>query len=230
MNRIEHLCLCLCVLAVAASEGVAQTPAEVDRRCAPDSLSKVADGVTVVFAHGWSDHNGGSVVPLARVHNGEIYPVDGSVVLAVETLVNVSNGSRHVLSERRGTYIEDTGACRWTAHTPTTEPSDPVIFATENLSITTDPTEAARSEFSALRTTCTSPAPDGAPPYRRRICDRSRLVATSDLDSDSQREYWYRMPDRYGTAWVIAEATEEPGELRILVKYCGYFVCEPLAF
>jgi hypothetical protein len=228
VNGIKPLCLSLCVMAVAVGGGMAQTLDDVDARCTPDIPSEIAAGVAVVFVHGWSDDNGGSVTPIAQVRDGDIHPVDGSVILSVDTVVNLSDESRHVLSDHRGRYFEKAEACQWGASTATTSPNSQ-FFGTGRLSISTDLSEADRAGFSSLRTTCAHP-PSGSPPHPRRICERSRLVATSDLDADSHVEYWYRMPDRYGTAWVIAETTDELGELQFLVKICEYFACQPLAF
>lgn len=216
----------LCLIAPCAS--AAQAPDGGNRSCSEDPPTVPEPGAILIFHHAYGDEQGGFVEPWAQLVDGELRPVDGSEILSVDTIVSMRDGSRHPLSETTVRYIRDTGACWWTARTPTTRIDDPAVFATTALPVSTDPTDAERADFAARETTCISPfSVDflARNPKLADVCDKSRLFATSDLDSDSLLEYWYRLPDPNGMSWAIGEATEEPDGLRLLVKECGYFEC-----
>jgi len=170
------------------------------------------------------------VEPLAEVRDGEIHAVLGSVLLVVDTIMDPSDGSRHLLTLRSASAIPD-APCWWTARVLDTEPSDPPLFATQSVALEFNPTDSVRAVFATLEP-CVNPydeATRAASNVLRNVCYRPRLYAVSDLNSDARLEYWYGREGADGLTTFVSEATATGG-LRRLLQYCCHFACPASPF
>ena len=162
------------------------------------------------------------VSPWTIVSSGEIRPVGGEILASIDSITNLRDGSRHALSRLRAFYFEANDSCNWVADAPSSaaSPRYPEVWSSSWLEFDTEVSEATRSRFWELESTCVNRFPED------RRCYRSRLLATSDLDGDQRTEYWYSRPEGGGrNAWVVGEEDESGTEIVVLVTQCPYFAC-----
>lgn len=164
-------------------------------------------------------NRGGSIYALISLRQGILASTSGEKLSNVKEMVELATGARYPV--RFSVAVDPHGpACVWSASFEQSAVKGFSIFSTASGGgLDLHPSEVETRQFHSLNTACVDqgdPEEGQKPP-----CTKPELLATSDLNRNGRREFWYVNPYMWDNGFAVAEIDESGLKLVVLVDDCS---------
>lgn len=200
-------------LILVSSPVFADTDEMNDRECREIAGEQLAAD-EILFAYSME----GKLDALAIFDGSDFLPVDGKEFKHITEMYSLRDQKRHtVLFDAYFTKLGE-DRCIWFAKLKKSKSHAISIFANKSVDLAHKFDRKTADLFDSLKTACTD---QGEYPFDIKVpCTQWKLLATSDLNSNGQTEFWFSVPYTWDTGFAIGELSESGTHLNILSSKC----------
>jgi hypothetical protein len=187
-----------------------------DRKCMDASPELIGRG-DILFAYS-SERYPERLEALFVFDGRDFKPSEGRHFKSMKEIYSVNEGKRYSISF--GAYFSELGTdrCIWFGKLEGAKPKELELYSFPRATLNTAIDSQTSALFYSINKTCVNqgdPLPGQEPP-----CTKPILKATSDLNGNGRKEFWYSEPYTWDTGFVVAELDDSGKVLKKIIDKC----------